>query len=384
MPQYDFQSPGAGVANTIQKILLAREVAKRQAMLDDLNKRNVESQIQDRVGDRELKRVQMDNVTANTQAVNADRELRTAVAVSDALPKGAKLDESTMKALGPLAGSSTEVSGGVVPEAQGEGPMRDITFKGGMKDREARIAAEERAALEQAKAAERADIEAGRRDDRAAAAQSSADLRRELQSNQIASTQAIATSSQGIRTDAAAEKKADAQKASDQKIKVVRNMANEALGTIDQLLDDKDNLQPGVSEIVGTMKVPGIISRNIGNIPGIAPHAADKQATLDRLHSLLVVDLISEMKSQSRTGATGFGALNAPELSILENGAAALGQAQSEEAFRAELKRIREKLKLIMVDAPGSGGTTTTTATTTAPTGPVKSKYPVSVRRMSE
>jgi len=62
-----------------------------------------------------------------------------------------------------------------------------------------------------------------------------------------------------------------------------------------------------------------------------------------------VVDLIAEMKSQSKTGATGFGQLSDKERIILENSAAKLKTAQSDTAIREELVRIRALLNKAML-----------------------------------
>jgi hypothetical protein len=53
---------------------------------------------------------------------------------------------------------------------------------------------------------------------------------------------------------------------------------------------------------------------------------------------------ISDLKAQSKTGATGFGALSEKELSVLENGAASLQTARDEKTFLRELKAVYEVL----------------------------------------
>lgn len=69
--------------------------------------------------------------------------------------------------------------------------------------------------------------------------------------------------------------------------------------------------------------------------------AANASAALERLKGRSIVDLLAEMKSQSRTGATGFGALNERELSVLENSANQLGSRNiSPERAAEELARI--------------------------------------------
>lgn len=72
---------------------------------------------------------------------------------------------------------------------------------------------------------------------------------------------------------------------------------------------------------------------------------------INRLKAQQIVNLIGEMKAQSRTGATGFGQLNMKELGVLENAAHKLDRFQDPADFLAEVERIRERLELIMKDA---------------------------------
>jgi len=81
----------------------------------------------------------------------------------------------------------------------------------------------------------------------------------------------------------------------------------------------------------------------------------------------LVTDLLAELKAQSRTGATGFGQLNLQELKIMQDSAAKLNPNQSERAFEAELRRIRQRLEMILKEpAAPRGGTVTPSASAPA------------------
>lgn len=64
-----------------------------------------------------------------------------------------------------------------------------------------------------------------------------------------------------------------------------------------------------------------------------------------------VVNLIGEMKAQSRTGATGFGQLNLRELGVLENAAYNLDNLDDPILFLEEVERIRVGLEKVMKDA---------------------------------
>ena len=131
------------------------------------------------------------------------------------------------------------------------------------------------------------------------------------------------------------------------KLESVRAPAQEALDVLDTILSKEGALGADMMPVIGWG----------AGIPGhtMIPSHASAISRIDRLKSLLVVDLLGQMKKQSRTGATGFGALSGPELKILEDSAARLARTQSEKSFAEELVRLREKLELILTDAPEAG-----------------------------
>jgi hypothetical protein len=148
---------------------------------------------------------------------------------------------------------------------------------------------------------------------------------------------------------------------------VIRGKAQDALAALDLLLEVKDESKPG------TLR-PGIktgLSRVAPTqwIPGTEAYAGD--AKINRLKALLIVELIGEMKAQSRTGATGFGQLNLRELAVLENAASMLDPALDKAEFERELNRIRERLKKIIAPIDGFEKVTTPTA----PSAPKGWKY---------
>ena len=187
----------------------------------------------------------------------------------------------------------------------------------------------------------------------------------ERQQNQISSAEgiakasrensaAIAAGNQDIRRDAAAEKRADQAAEARNKRKTVVGLATETASVLDQLLTPEGQLQPGVSKITGGLRVPAMIARNVG-----MGEVTNRQAAMDRLKSRVVVDLVGEMKAQSRTGATGFGQLSEKEGMLLEQAAAQLNQAQSEEQIRTVLTDMRGKLNRILQEPDGTGGAAT-------------------------
>jgi hypothetical protein len=121
----------------------------------------------------------------------------------------------------------------------------------------------------------------------------------------------------------------------------IHAQAEQTLNEVDRLLrfDEKEDvvgLSPGMGSIVGKSKFFGGLSRYR---PG--SQEADAVASLNRVSSRLIVDLMAEMKAQSRTGATGFGQLSEAELAILQSGSARLDTMQSDEAMLDALKVVR-------------------------------------------
>ncbi len=147
-----------------------------------------------------------------------------------------------------------------------------------------------------------------------------------------------------------------------EQLTAIQEKTQETLDVLNELQDEKTGkLNPKYTGAIGA-------SRMFGGqyIPGTQTRGGE--VAINRLKSLLIVDLIAEMKKQSRTGATGFGQLNAKELGVLEGAASKLDPSLDEPTFNAELSRVREKLKKILQPADGltpttlpkGGGTTKT------------------------
>lgn len=129
-------------------------------------------------------------------------------------------------------------------------------------------------------------------------------------------------------------------------LKNIRSKAEESLLALDELLDNKTGkLTPVTASSVGGSRM-----NPMGYLPGSDIRAGD--AAINRFKNLQVLQLIGEMKAQSKTGATGFGALSAKELAVLESAATKLDPMLDEETFTKELTRIKDRLKLILQDNP--------------------------------
>lgn len=147
------------------------------------------------------------------------------------------------------------------------------------------------------------------------------------------------------------------QKLADQKItdanevkknqrNAITSRAQAALDELNSLIDDKDVLTTRGRDAFGG------INNMISNYWPLSSDSFDASTVRERLKNLLTLDLIGEMKSQSKTGATGFGALNLKELGVLEGGASRLTGKLSDKDAPNTLKEIRRQLKDILTEAP--------------------------------
>lgn len=113
--------------------------------------------------------------------------------------------------------------------------------------------------------------------------------------------------------------------------------ANQLAAAIDSLTQ-----HPGFSEL-GTTKGDVKIAT-----PLIRSNVKDAAAQLKNISGQVALSTMSSLKALSSSGATGFGALSAPELKLLENSIAALQADEiSNEQLAANLKIIREKMEKI-------------------------------------
>ena len=135
----------------------------------------------------------------------------------------------------------------------------------------------------------------------------------------------------------------------------VQDSARNVIAAIDGMFDPKTgHLTSDIDAAVGAKRMLPIYK-----IPGSRGKVGD--TAINNLKANLVLQTIAEMKAQSRTGATGFGALNLKELGVLENAASKLDPSLPTDAFEAELKRIRDKFAKILQPPDGMTDTVTTT-----------------------
>lgn len=231
----------------------------------------------------------------------------------------------------------------------------------GRPERDTFTGTAEQLAGEQARTDRLGMVEQSRQDRIAAARQAAIDRSELAQQNaeSRADLARIAASGRGANADLQRQilqDKVDAAKEKTQQQHQTADMARQAAlasiddtaGALDELIDAQGNLKPGVAGAFGWDAARSYIP---GGIPG---SAADAKARLDRLQSRLTVDLLGEMKRQSRTGASGFGALSEKELAVLQNAAARLGTSQSDESARQALLDVRKQLAGMRQRAAGA------------------------------
>lgn len=118
----------------------------------------------------------------------------------------------------------------------------------------------------------------------------------------------------------------------------IKEKAQETLDELSNLIDDKDEL---TEEGKAITSVSGAATKHLPYTD-----ARSGSNTLNRVKAMHVINLIGQMKAQSKTGATGFGALNLRELGVLESAASKLDPYDKN--FSTELKRVKSLLNKIL------------------------------------
>lgn len=144
------------------------------------------------------------------------------------------------------------------------------------------------------------------------------------------------------RQDAAAARKAAEDVKATQKRQEADARQLEATAATDQLISAIDTLtsSPGFPELgteFGDLKIA---------TPLIRSDVKDANAQLKNIGGQVALSTMARLKALSSSGATGFGALSAPELKLLENAIATLQSDDiSNTQLRASLKTIKDTLE---------------------------------------
>jgi hypothetical protein len=386
MARYDFVSPGAMAGNAIQQFLMQRAMEERQARMDQLAAERQSAEIGQREADLGLRRQQEARI-AEAQAqqqkdLEQEREFRRASVLAENAIPGDPIDPDTKGvmerqgfggAMRTIPGQPASEGFGVLESleqpAPGAGvlqnspppgilqpaqPERTIA-RGGSKYLSARQAAEERAAqAAEARAAREAEGERNRQF-RGEQGEANRALREDLaraSASGRGETTALRNDLLRTQVDAATQKAEDKQVADKRARDAARVTSGATIDVIKELADfderGRATLKPGTANLFGARNPLARL------VPGSDTNNA--KAALDRLKGRVIVDLLNEMKNQSRTGATGFGALSGPELKLLENAAAELNSSMiSDTRAAAELERIYSMAKQLYGDEPGNG-----------------------------
>ena len=130
------------------------------------------------------------------------------------------------------------------------------------------------------------------------------------------------------------------------------NSAKDVISGIDNLLKEESVR----SETTGTEKTQPRYAKAVGSIQGrlaerALPGLEEEFGISQEIKTLLAqkaLGTITQMKQASRTGATGFGAMNEKELSLIEADISSLDPRLSDKSFGESLKRIRKRMQRVM------------------------------------
>jgi hypothetical protein len=131
----------------------------------------------------------------------------------------------------------------------------------------------------------------------------------------------------------------------------IRETTQSVLDELDQMLTPEGKLREHMQAATGPSNIPGTMLDKFG-LGALAPKTKLGKSSINTFKSKLIIDLIGKMKAQSKTGATGFGQMNAKELNVLETAIGKLDPDMPDDAFEAELVKIQQKLRNVMKDAP--------------------------------
>jgi hypothetical protein len=151
---------------------------------------------------------------------------------------------------------------------------------------------------------------------------------------------------------------ADAKKVSDklaadtakgnQRKEVANKMTQDALDAINDIIDEKGNLKDTVGSAVGMSRM-----NPLNMIPGSQAQTAN--STLDNFSGKVLLNLLNEVKSQSASGATGFGNMSNKDLDTLKQAASRLNKSMPKEDYAKEVVRLRDLMKTALSKKTSDG-----------------------------
>lgn len=113
----------------------------------------------------------------------------------------------------------------------------------------------------------------------------------------------------------------------------------------DSVIQSANDTLNTIKEVEKRMDAFGALG-NVPTVPGFYSRR-NWESNIDKLKSKLILDVITNMKEASKTGATGFGQLNLQELEVLKNASTALKKdlsPQDAQRYLNEMKIVAEKV----------------------------------------
>jgi len=361
---FGFVSEGADANQALQQFLLLREQQDRQAQQDALAQAEREAAGKRAQEQINLTRANQEELRRQAGENEGYRRVYNMVSgkgtpgVVDASVR----DEANKYGLGGSFNETKAEQGSYLGDDESGVPQYQvlpgvINFKGGWQYQADEEAQRERGELarqqQQAQAALQAqrDAEANERAEEtnttrmmiaASAAQgrnANADLDRQIKEGRIAQQEAEATKTREA-TDRAIAADNNAREGIAAKSQEMMNLIGQLVERDPKDLNKILGLKPGAARLYGAVRTPDV--PYFGHVG-----SQNENATLNTLTANTITDFLNYMKNQSRTGATGFGALNQEELKIIVEGAGKLKDRHiSPEEALNELMRIYEKANL--------------------------------------
>ena len=380
---FQFVSPGAEALKALQAELLMREKLKSQQAQDELAKQQESRMERALAAEIERSKATEGRLTAaETRAREAEEYARVGDIVEDAGADTSLAVDSPQAAMVKkfrperIASESKAEQGDFLGNDEENIPQYNVLpgvvkLRPGFKYEQARATEDARKDAARIAAESRRDTLLAQIAEREARAQDSADLRRELaQMNAGLRQQGLDIQQQGvdIRQDAADQKTAEAKEAKENTRKSMEEYGSSLMRNAEDLIDpgiltlpekktftdltDEDIKKFSDEDIQKIVKPT--LARSVGTAEGVAVLGAIPsvlrmdvksrelgKAAIDNLASMLAVNTLLDLKKQSRTGATGFGALSERELSVIENAASRLrAKRLSDTDYAREVLRI--------------------------------------------
>ena len=390
---FEFASPGAEFVKALQQEMMLRQQLERQARQDEIeqqklgmSQRELEESIR-RGKDADTRADAADARAADAQDYNKVRDVvedageNTQISLDD--PMAAKLKKHRPDR---VAREEQATQGAQIGVTEDDIPLYDVApgvmqVRPGFKWEQARAVEESRKEAAQIAAQARAEALQAQIAERTARSEDTLALRRELAGVQAglgAQRNDIAQQGMDLRRETADAKTAEAEEAKENSRASMEDYGNSLMRNASDLIDPtKITLPKGKSfEDLTDADIKKLTPQQLqaiskstlnattgyvegrpflgGVLAGVTGRGEERElgkAAINNLKGMLTIDQLLELKRQSRTGATGFGALSERELSVIENAASRLnattltGEEYAREVLRIYAAAARSRAK---------------------------------------